>query len=125
MQKLARHILHRASVIECPVTQIHLQKVLYFTIGFMLQHDQKLARDLFEHDEKQAWLYGPVVPNIDAQYQQYRKRGITDEGDVCDVLNTDRINMIIDILIQVNPFKNSGNESTTSLLATTRTRNKS
>lgn len=50
-QTLARHILHRASVIECPVTNIHLltnihlQKGLYFTIGFTLQHDRKLARD--------------------------------------------------------------------------------
>lgn len=44
-QTLARHILHRASVIECPVTNIHLQKGLYFTIVFTLQHDRKLARD--------------------------------------------------------------------------------
>lgn len=44
-QTLARYILHRASVIECPVTNIHLQKGLYFTIGFTLQHDRKFARD--------------------------------------------------------------------------------
>ncbi|WP_158224774.1 hypothetical protein [Staphylococcus delphini] len=51
MQTLARHILHKVCVIECPVTNIHLQKVLYFTIGFMLQQDRKLARDLFVQDE--------------------------------------------------------------------------
>ncbi|HEC2159254.1 TPA: DUF4065 domain-containing protein [Staphylococcus delphini] len=105
MQTLAQHILHRARVIERPVTNIHLQKVIYFTIGFMLQHDRKLARDLFEQDEMQAWLYGPVVPKIYAQYETYRKRVIADEGERCELLNTNRINKIIDVLIQVDPFK--------------------
>lgn len=51
MQTLARHILYSASVIGCRVTNIHLQKVLYLTIGFMLEHRRTLARDLFEQDE--------------------------------------------------------------------------
>ncbi|MDE9805629.1 DUF4065 domain-containing protein [Staphylococcus delphini] len=70
-----------------------------------MQHDRKLARDLFEQDEMQAWLYGPVVPKIYAQYETYRKRVIADEGERCELLNTNRINKIIDVLIQVDPFK--------------------
>lgn len=30
---------------------------------------------------------------------------ITDEGELCEVLKTDRINRIIDVSIQVDPFK--------------------
>lgn len=30
---------------------------------------------------------------------------ITDEGELCEVLKNDRINRIIDVLIQVDPFK--------------------
>ncbi len=30
---------------------------------------------------------------------------ITDEGELCEVLKTDRINRIIDVLVQVDPFK--------------------
>lgn len=71
----------------------------------MLEQHRTLPRHLFEKDEIQGWLYGPVVPSIYVQYQVWRKNVMTDEGEVYEEFNTAKINSIIDVLIQVDPFK--------------------
>ncbi len=45
------------------------------------------------------------MPSIYIQYQVWPKNVMTDEGEVCEELNTAKINSIIDVLIQVDPFK--------------------
>ncbi|MFA6552580.1 MAG: type II toxin-antitoxin system antitoxin SocA domain-containing protein [Candidatus Paceibacterota bacterium] len=50
------------------ITNLKLQKVLYFAQAYFLA---KLGRPLFS-DEIEAWEYGPVVPNI---YKKYKSNG--------------------------------------------------
>lgn len=50
------------------ITNLKLQKVLYFAQAYFLA---KLGKPLFS-DNIEAWEYGPVVPGI---YQKYRENG--------------------------------------------------
>ncbi|HEC2157131.1 hypothetical protein B4W72_02280 [Staphylococcus delphini] len=105
MKILAEHILYRANEIGSPVTNLQIQKIMYFTLGFMIEDNRDIAKNLFEQGEMQAWLYGPVVPSIYSQYKVYKNRPIEDEGKLAKELNNQKVNHIIDVLIEVDPFK--------------------
>lgn len=50
-----------------PISNLKLQKVLYFVQGYYLQ---MMGHEFFR-DEIEAWPYGPVVPNVYEQFQQF------------------------------------------------------
>ncbi|MCW3104971.1 MAG: phage-associated protein [Bacteroidetes bacterium] len=57
-----------------PVTQMKLQKLVYFAHGIHLaQYNSPLINEKF-----QAWEYGPVVPEIYASYKIYGSDPIVD-----------------------------------------------
>ncbi len=57
---LANYILTRAQEKRKSVTNLKLQKILYYVQGHFLA---KFDRPLFP-DDIQAWTFGPVVPNV-------------------------------------------------------------
>jgi uncharacterized phage-associated protein len=58
----------------CPVTQMKLQKLVYFAHGLHLAADDgPLINEVF-----QAWKFGPVVPSIYHDYKFYGSSPITD-----------------------------------------------
>ena len=65
--KVAEYIIYEAQKREKPVTNIKLQKLLYFAQGVYLAKNNKLA---FE-DNIIAWKYGPVVKDIYCKYSLY------------------------------------------------------
>ncbi|MDI9364582.1 MAG: DUF4065 domain-containing protein [Flavobacterium sp.] len=60
---------------ELPVTQMKLQKMLYFAQGIHLVLNDR--KPLFE-ESFQAWKYGPVIPQIYHQYKFYGSQPILD-----------------------------------------------
>lgn len=57
-----------------PVTQMKLQKMVYFAQGIHLAvHGVPLIDDII-----QAWKYGPVIPSIYQAYKSYGSSKITD-----------------------------------------------
>lgn len=56
--ELARYILHRAREQRIPVTNLKLQKILYYVQGHFLA---RFDKPLFAADIE-AWYYGPCVP---------------------------------------------------------------
>ena len=57
-----------------PITQMKLQKVVYFAHGLYLGSQRKpLIKESF-----QAWKFGPVVPDIYHTYKLYGSAPITD-----------------------------------------------
>ena len=56
------------------VTQMKLQKLVYFAQGY---HLAKYHRSLIK-ENFQAWLYGPVIPEIYQDFKLYGSRPITD-----------------------------------------------
>lgn len=103
MNALANHILNRAYVTNAPITNLQLQKVCYFTLGYIIdQGDMELAKELFEGSHLEAWLYGPVVPELYEKYKEYRNKPIADKGESNSMFK--EYDDMIDKLICFNPF---------------------
>ena len=57
-----------------PITQMKLQKMLYFGQGLnLVKNNEPLVQEMF-----QAWKYGPVIPSIYSTYKFYGSDPITD-----------------------------------------------
>jgi uncharacterized phage-associated protein len=60
-----------------PITQMKLQKIIYFAEGYhMAKYDKPLISEPF-----QAWKYGPVIPVIYEQYKEFGSRPIVADID--------------------------------------------
>ena len=67
---LERHILAIANELNKPITNLQLQKIWYFTLGYLVRTNQnELAEREFNNSNLEAWLYGPVVPSF---YEKYK-----------------------------------------------------
>lgn len=60
------------------VSNLKLQKMLYYVQGFHLAY---FAKPLFDEDIE-AWMYGPVVPSVYDQYKANGNKGLESVGDV-------------------------------------------
>lgn len=58
-----------------PVSNLSMQKLVYFAYGWMLV---KTERNLF-YDRIEAWQYGPVIPSLYHQLKHYGRGRITKE----------------------------------------------
>jgi len=56
------------------ITNLKLQKILYYAQGFY--HATNENNQLLFKDEIQAWVHGPVVPNVYHYFKQYNYREI-------------------------------------------------
>lgn len=63
---IAKYIIYFANKTGELITNLKLQKLLYYAQGWHLAHKNE---NLFE-DKFEAWVHGPVIPSI---YRKYRK----------------------------------------------------
>lgn len=71
---IARAFVQRGIDEGNPVTQMKLQKLIYFAQGIHLaMHHTPLVKDVI-----QAWKFGPVIPEIYQEYKLYGSLPITD-----------------------------------------------
>lgn len=78
MRNFANHILAVAYETNLPVSNLHLQKVMYFVM-----RDQKDNYELLSkmYDEPfYAWRYGPTIPGIYRKFRIYGAGSIIDKG---------------------------------------------
>lgn len=73
--ELSKNIITYAAMNECPVTNLKLQKTLYYVQGYYLA---RFGRPIFE-DEIVNWAYGPVVPEAYFQFCSYGASAIIPE----------------------------------------------
>lgn len=64
---LSKYILSKCTEDASPVSNLQLQKILYYIQEYALQH---LSRPLFE-EKIQAWMFGPVVKEVYDEYKSY------------------------------------------------------
>ena len=72
MRKLADHIIAVAQKNSLPITNLQLQKVMYFVIKIAKQENLIDLDQLNEiYDEKfQVWAYGPVIKKESARFKK-------------------------------------------------------
>lgn len=85
MNALSQHVLAVANRKRMTVTNLQLQKVMYFAIRDYLENH---TCDSFIHDVYdrpfESWQYGPVEPDIYYRYSQYGSTPIDDMGKYVD-----------------------------------------
>lgn len=69
---VARHIVNYINCKDETVSNLKLQKLLYFVQGFYLA---LIDQPCFE-DEIEAWDFGPVVPNVYREFKKYGSNSI-------------------------------------------------
>lgn len=81
LKQLADHIL---AVGNGTVTNLQLQKVLFFTMGIALRSGNEEDILYFKkiyNDDFEKWRYGPVVPSLYFKYNQFGDKPIDDTGE--------------------------------------------
>lgn len=77
---LANFVLDRADVLRVGISNMHINKIVYFAHGwFLALRGQKLVDQPFE-----AWEYGPVVQDLYHRFKRFGKDSITERATVLD-----------------------------------------
>lgn len=85
VEAVANCVLNVARKAQIEVTNLKLQKLVYFVQGFALA---ELGHPLFR-DEIQAWTYGPVIPDLYRRLKHYGAEVIGGTLEAPDSLNED------------------------------------
>ncbi|SDB89490.1 Uncharacterized phage-associated protein [Pelagirhabdus alkalitolerans] len=105
-QKLADHILAIAHQHDVPLTNLHLQKIMFFTLGFYMQKIgdiDNLAEEISNANSFRRWKYGPVVEEVYFKYNIYGDTPILSQGEYSE--DYSNLDDIIIKLLKVSPFK--------------------
>lgn len=82
LEKLSNHILSVVNKNGGTITNLELQKVLFFTVGMSLRNNPSEI-DFFNevyNDDFEKWRYGPVIPNLYFKYNIHGAMPIKDKG---------------------------------------------
>ena len=71
---LSKYIVTKCAVDDCPISNLQLQKILYYIQKYFLKHDS-----IAFYDDIEAWQFGPVVPNSYYQFCGFGAMPITNE----------------------------------------------
>lgn len=107
MRELADMVISRANITETPVTNLQLQKVMYFLLAFMVNGAEgeyrERAQRIFLEGNLQAWPYGPVDKPTYDKYKKFKDKPIKDEN-INNVETDNTLNGWIDELLRINVF---------------------
>lgn len=89
----AKYIIKKCVADSCPISNLQLQKILFYIQKDFLQRNQ-----LAFYDDIEAWQFGPVVPNVYYYYCGYGAMPITraDKDAMLDNAITQHINPIVE-----------------------------
>ena len=78
--EVAKYVVTKCKKDEYPISNLQLQKILYY-----IQHDflKKNNKPLFD-DDFEAWKFGPVVPSVYYEYSYLGALKIYEEYDDYD-----------------------------------------
>lgn len=96
VQLIARYVINRCAQTQRPISNLKLQKILYFVQAEFLVGTGQACFD----DDIEAWTYGPVVPAVYYEYKIFGSTNIPDQGNdgfaSISENDKDRLNAIID-----------------------------
>ena len=105
MMAFAHHIIAVAHDNGLTITNLQLQKIMYFSLQDALRNGT-LDRHIIEDNYDQpflVWRYGPVEREVYDAYKVYGADSITEQSEISDVFNP--LNNEIISLLQRNPFE--------------------
>lgn len=106
---VAARVINRCIEIDKPVSNLKLQKVLYFLDLWHLIHTKER---LITDEDFQAWQYGPVLPSVYKKYALYAGNPIDSKikGDIPEfTLENEKLQNhlygYLDLLADVDPWE--------------------
>lgn len=93
---IAKYIINKCIALGRPVSNLQLQKILYYVQGEFMKNSNGEA--LFQ-DDIEAWQYGPVVRDVYYAFNNYSSSDISDIQE-CDEQLTDYEKNIVDPVIE-------------------------
>ena len=90
---LSKYIVLKCIQDEHPISNLQLQKILYY-----IQKDFLSRDDLAFSDSIEAWQFGPVVPNVYYYYCGYGAMPISSIHEIYEVDSEDK--SIIDAIVE-------------------------
>ncbi|MBE3022156.1 Panacea domain-containing protein [Campylobacter sp. 7477a] len=101
---VAAHIINRCIDMGTPISNLKLQKIMYFLdITYLINRHRRLIDDNFE-----AWQYGPVIEEVYDRYSPYAANFINIRQDPNEDFPQDdlqRINAKIDNLANTDVWR--------------------
>lgn len=76
----ANFVLDRADALKLGISNMHINKILYFAHGHFLAHKHKRLID----QEFEAWEHGPVVQDLYHRFKKFGKNAITERATILD-----------------------------------------
>lgn len=105
MREFANHVLAVGTQHNLPVTNLQLQKVMFFALGFYIAENgiDETAMEIYDENFGR-WKYGPVVETIYHEYSNFGSENITEDehGNIDERYNV--LNRYIEPLLRQNPF---------------------
>ncbi|UXU54523.1 hypothetical protein MUA11_09435 [Staphylococcus agnetis] len=106
MWNLVNHILAVADNESMNITNLQLQKILYFSFKNLIRDDvmqQNELRDMYEESGPfLVWRYGPVNEEIYSKFCKYGSTPILERGEINTQFNG--LNQNIIRMLEQNPF---------------------
>ena len=103
VRKVASHIIDYSIKNECPVSNLKLQKLLYYVQAyFLVLENQPCFKEKIEH-----WRHGPVVREVYSEYKMYFDDKITKSKEVSNLKDKDiiLINKVVDSYKNYGPWE--------------------
>lgn len=75
MRDLADHIISIANSQHLTITNLQLQKILFFSFGFLIAERRHLAESMYDEPFRR-WSYGPLIEGIYFKYAHFGGRSI-------------------------------------------------
>lgn len=100
---IAKYTIQRCNACNTPISNLQLQKILYFT---WIDYYQSTGENLFKENFF-AWKLGPVVTDVYYKYHMFGARTIPDEPGLTvlfDETTNKRLNNIIDKYRRLSAF---------------------
>lgn len=98
---LSKYIVSKCVTDGHPISNLQLQKILYYIQKDFLQRDEVAFSDNIE-----AWQFGPVVPNVYYHYCGFGTMPISIIKDAFSIVSSDSIfiNKIVEEKRNLNPW---------------------
>ncbi|MCF2641137.1 DUF4065 domain-containing protein [Roseburia hominis] len=97
---IAKYVIDKCTRDNCPISNLQLQKILYYIQKAFLNQGKHAFRDDIE-----AWQFGPVVPVVYRKYCMYGAMPIEENSEIH--LNEDDRRIIDTVIVQkrkINPW---------------------
>lgn len=102
-QQVADYILYFANNAHEPITNLKLQKMVYYAQGYYLA----MTGDVLFEDQIEAWAHGPVINSLYQKYKHFRWQAINEEVRVpaIDKKIAEFLNLIINTFLPMDAFR--------------------